>query len=145
MLTLARAHALADMPARQSFIPNQVSAFVSADCITEDYRNLSSDTLYFMAVHNQTIACFEKYQQVGFRRTSALVCRRASRDVTPIFAPRCLLSGESLGAVQELQGHVQTAERDLRPEGEEPDHVYRHRGFGKLDLQRRGQIKHFFF
>lgn len=32
-------------------------------CVTEDYRNLSSDTLYFMAVLNQTLTCFEKYQQ----------------------------------------------------------------------------------
>lgn len=61
-------------------IQNQVSVFVSADCITEDYSSLSADTLYFMAVLNQTLACFERYQQVGsFMTTMSLVRGREVR------------------------------------------------------------------
>lgn len=45
-------------------------------------------------------------------------------------------SGESHRAVQELQGHVQKAERDLQPKGEEPDNVYWHRGLGRFSFQR---------
>lgn len=46
-----------------------------------------------------------------------------------------LLLGEPHRVVQELQGHVQKAERDLEPKGEEPDNVHWHWGFGELNLR----------
>ncbi|KAM3602453.1 uncharacterized protein V6R79_004457 [Siganus canaliculatus] len=33
------------------------------NCITEDFQSLTPDMLYFMATLNQTIMCFDKYQQ----------------------------------------------------------------------------------
>lgn len=35
-----------------------------ADCITEQFQGLTNSTLYFMTTLNQTLTCFEKYQQV---------------------------------------------------------------------------------
>lgn len=37
-----------------------------AECITAGLKNATNDTLYFMATLNQTLTCFEKYQQVLF-------------------------------------------------------------------------------
>ncbi|KAM4633297.1 osteopetrosis-associated transmembrane protein 1 isoform 2-T2 [Polymixia lowei] len=33
------------------------------DCVSKDLQSLTNDTLYFMAVLNQSLTCFEKYQQ----------------------------------------------------------------------------------
>lgn len=48
-------------------VVTHVLVFVAfcAECLTDDHRSLSADTLYFMAALNQTLSCFEKYQQVG--------------------------------------------------------------------------------
>ncbi len=38
-----------------------------ADCITKGFQGLTSDTRYFMTTLNQTLTCFEKYQQVQLK------------------------------------------------------------------------------
>lgn len=38
--------------------------FCCADCVTKGLQSLTNDTLYFMNTLNQTLTCFEKYQQV---------------------------------------------------------------------------------
>lgn len=39
-----------------------------ADCIIKGFQSLTNDTLYYMTTLNQTLTCFEKYQQVLRRK-----------------------------------------------------------------------------
>ncbi|XP_076613250.1 osteopetrosis-associated transmembrane protein 1 [Chaetodon auriga] len=53
-------------------------------CITEDFQSLTNDTLYFMASLNQTLACFEKYQQ-GNHTELCKNCKSTYRDLNVLY------------------------------------------------------------
>lgn len=53
-------------------------------CITKGSQSLTNDTLYFMATLNQTLTCFEKYQQ-GNHTELCKNCKNLYRDVNLLY------------------------------------------------------------
>ncbi|XP_029966478.1 osteopetrosis-associated transmembrane protein 1 [Salarias fasciatus] len=54
-------------------------------CITENFHSLTNDTLYFMTVHNQTISCFQKYEQ-GNHTDLCKNCKPFYKDLNELYS-----------------------------------------------------------
>uniref|UniRef100_A0A3Q3LBW0 Osteoclastogenesis associated transmembrane protein 1 n=2 Tax=Mastacembelus armatus TaxID=205130 RepID=A0A3Q3LBW0_9TELE len=54
-------------------------------CVTDGYQNLTSDMLFFMSTLNQTLTCFEKYQQGNYTELCKN-CKSAYRDMNELYS-----------------------------------------------------------
>ncbi|XP_042360005.1 osteopetrosis-associated transmembrane protein 1 [Plectropomus leopardus] len=54
------------------------------NCITEGFQSLTNDTLYFMSTLNQTLTCFEKYQQ-GNHTELCKDCKNTYRGLNELY------------------------------------------------------------
>ncbi|XP_028822061.1 osteopetrosis-associated transmembrane protein 1-like isoform X2 [Denticeps clupeoides] len=67
---------------------NPQSAYCSR-CLTEDLQGLNSQTLHFFEVLNQTLGCFEKYQQMNVTRhlwSKMFSCAFPREETVPVLA-----------------------------------------------------------
>ncbi|XP_078130847.1 osteopetrosis-associated transmembrane protein 1 [Sander vitreus] len=55
------------------------------NCITKGFQSLTNDTLYFISTLNQTLTCFEKYQQ-GNHTELCKDCKNAYRDLNELYS-----------------------------------------------------------
>lgn len=55
------------------------------NCITNGFQSLTNDTLYFMYTLNQTLTCFEKYQQ-GNHTELCKNCKSPYRDLNELYS-----------------------------------------------------------
>lgn len=54
-------------------------------CISSDIPSLTNDTLYFLAVFNQTYTCFDQYQQGNFTELCKN-CKNTYRDLSTLYS-----------------------------------------------------------
>ncbi|XP_070782143.1 osteopetrosis-associated transmembrane protein 1 [Enoplosus armatus] len=54
------------------------------NCITKGFQSLTNDTLYYMATLNQTLTCFEKYQQ-GNHSELCKSCKSTYKDLNELY------------------------------------------------------------
>uniref|UniRef100_A0A3Q3WPE8 Uncharacterized protein n=1 Tax=Mola mola TaxID=94237 RepID=A0A3Q3WPE8_MOLML len=54
------------------------------NCITKGFQSLTSDMLYFLATLNQTLTCFEKYQQ-GNHTELCKNCKASYKDLNELY------------------------------------------------------------
>ncbi|XP_061668741.1 osteopetrosis-associated transmembrane protein 1 [Syngnathoides biaculeatus] len=55
------------------------------NCITDRFRSLTNDTLYFMSTLNQTLTCFERYQQ-GNHTELCKNCKAAYKGLNELYS-----------------------------------------------------------
>lgn len=99
-----------------------------AECVTGHLESLTNDTLYFMSTLNQTLTCFEKYQQV-FSELGDDVCLSPLSSCSDVRLLHFSL-GEPHRAVQKLQERLWDPECAVQPNGKKQYSVHWHRGCG---------------
>ncbi|XP_061610023.1 osteopetrosis-associated transmembrane protein 1 [Phyllopteryx taeniolatus] len=55
------------------------------NCINDGFRSLTDDTLYFMSILNQTLTCFERYQQ-GNHTELCKNCKSAYKGLNELYS-----------------------------------------------------------
>ncbi|XP_029318446.1 osteopetrosis-associated transmembrane protein 1 [Cottoperca gobio] len=56
-----------------------------ANCITKEFKSLTNDTVYYMNAVNQTLTCFEKYQQ-GNHTELCKSCKSTYKDLNELYS-----------------------------------------------------------
>ncbi|XP_056150852.1 osteopetrosis-associated transmembrane protein 1 isoform X2 [Lampris incognitus] len=56
-----------------------------SDCVTVGLHSLTNDTLYFMAALNQSLTCFEKYQQ-GNHSVLCKDCKKTYKELNELYS-----------------------------------------------------------
>ncbi|XP_071403464.1 osteopetrosis-associated transmembrane protein 1 isoform X1 [Centroberyx affinis] len=54
-------------------------------CVANGFQSLTNDTLYFMSALNQSLACFEKYQQQGNHSELCKECKNTYRSLNELY------------------------------------------------------------